>query len=151
MDAALALLPLLVAQDQATVYTRPYTPEGERPRWNVWDMTAGTGRRVELEPWARGVLAQQTPLEAPPTRTLRGPSESDRLECLHTESAARRMGLTSRAIASPGENMTPSLLDGPVIVSPDGGAAAENGNYDDHGSDDQSGQQEPECARIQLS
>jgi hypothetical protein len=67
--AALALLRLLVAQDQATVYTRPYTPERERPRWNVWDMTAGTGRRVELEPWARGVLAQQTPLEAPPTRT----------------------------------------------------------------------------------
>jgi hypothetical protein len=58
-ETALALLRLLVAQDQATVYTRPYTPEGERPRWNVWDMTAGTGRRVELEPWARGVLAPQ--------------------------------------------------------------------------------------------
>ena len=35
-EAALALLRLLVAQDQASVYTRPYTPEGERPRWNVW-------------------------------------------------------------------------------------------------------------------
>jgi hypothetical protein len=55
--AALALLRLLVAQDRATVYTRPYTPEGERPRWNVWDMTSGQGRRVELEPWAMGVLS----------------------------------------------------------------------------------------------
>jgi hypothetical protein len=53
-EAALALLRSLVAQDQATVYTRPSTPEGERPRWNVWDMTSGTGRRVELEPWAMG-------------------------------------------------------------------------------------------------
>jgi len=34
-EAALALLRLLVAQGQATVYTRPYTLEGERPRWNV--------------------------------------------------------------------------------------------------------------------
>jgi hypothetical protein len=56
-EAALAPLRLLLAQDQATVYTRPYTPEGERPRWNVWDMRAGKGRRVELEPWAMGVLA----------------------------------------------------------------------------------------------
>jgi hypothetical protein len=29
---------------------RPSTPEGERPRRNVWDMTTGKGRRVELEP-----------------------------------------------------------------------------------------------------
>jgi hypothetical protein len=56
-EAALTLLRSLVAQDQATVYTRPYTPEGERPRWNVWDMTSGKGRRVELEPWALGVLS----------------------------------------------------------------------------------------------
>jgi hypothetical protein len=55
--AALALLRLLVAQDRANVYTRPYTPQGERPRWNVWDMRAGKGRRVELEPWAMGVLS----------------------------------------------------------------------------------------------
>ena len=41
------------------VYTRPYTPEGERPRWNVWGVTAGTGRRIEVEPWALGVLALQ--------------------------------------------------------------------------------------------
>jgi hypothetical protein len=49
-------LRLLVAQDLATVDTRPYTPEGERPRWNVRDATSGKGRRVELEPWAMGVL-----------------------------------------------------------------------------------------------
>jgi hypothetical protein len=48
---------VLVAQDQANVYTRPDTPEGERARWNVWDMTAAKGRRVELEPWAMGVLS----------------------------------------------------------------------------------------------
>jgi hypothetical protein len=56
-EAALALLRVLVEQDRASVYTRPYTPEGERPRWNVWDMTPGKDRRVELEPWAMGVLA----------------------------------------------------------------------------------------------
>jgi hypothetical protein len=64
--AALALLRLLVAQDRATVYTLPYTPEGARPRWNVWDMTAGTGRRVELEPWAMGVLCPQAATEGMP-------------------------------------------------------------------------------------
>jgi hypothetical protein len=56
-EAALGLLRLLVAQDLATVYTRPYTPEGERRRWNVWDMTSGKGRRVELEPWAKDVFS----------------------------------------------------------------------------------------------
>src|SRR5689334_1090787 len=56
-EAALALLRVLVEQDRASVYTRPYTPEGKRARWNVWDMTYATGRRVELEPWARGALA----------------------------------------------------------------------------------------------
>src|SRR5690242_15813184 len=66
--AALALLRLLVAQGQATVYTRPYTPEGERPRWNVWDMTSGTGRRIELEPWAMGGLPPRaTGGEDPPS------------------------------------------------------------------------------------
>jgi hypothetical protein len=68
-EAALALLRLLVAQDRASVYTRPYTPEGERPRWNVWDTTAGKGRRVELEPWARGVLAPQVAARGAPART----------------------------------------------------------------------------------
>jgi hypothetical protein len=49
-----------VAQRQATVYTRAYTPEGGRPRWNVWDTTSGKGRRVELEPWAMGVLSPRS-------------------------------------------------------------------------------------------
>jgi hypothetical protein len=57
-EAALELLRLLVDQGRASVYTRPYTPEGKRPRWNVWDMTVPRkGRRVELEPWAMGVLS----------------------------------------------------------------------------------------------
>jgi hypothetical protein len=56
-EAALAIVRLLVAQDQAAVYTRPYTSEGERPQWNVRDMTSGKGRRVELEPWAMDVLS----------------------------------------------------------------------------------------------
>src|SRR5262245_27429199 len=60
-EAALALLRLLVAQGQATVYTRPYTPESERPRWNVWGINSGKGHRVELEPWAIGVLSQRDP------------------------------------------------------------------------------------------
>jgi hypothetical protein len=55
-EAALSLLRLMVANDQASVYTRPYTPEGERPRWNVWDMTSPRRRRVELETWAIEVL-----------------------------------------------------------------------------------------------
>ena len=62
---------VLVAQDQASVYMRPHTPEGERPRWNVWDATCGKGRRVELEPWAMramrgmGVLSPQAAAEDP--------------------------------------------------------------------------------------
>jgi hypothetical protein len=55
-EAALALLRSLVEQDRASVYTRASTPEGARPRWSVWDTTSGTGRRLELEPWALGVL-----------------------------------------------------------------------------------------------
>jgi len=45
-----------VATQQAGVYMWPYTPEGKRPHWNVWDMTPERRRRVELEPWAKGVL-----------------------------------------------------------------------------------------------
>jgi hypothetical protein len=58
-EAALSLLRLMVAHDQADVYTQPFTPEGARPRWNVWDTTSGQGRRVELETWAIGVLFPQ--------------------------------------------------------------------------------------------
>jgi hypothetical protein len=43
-----------LAQDQASVYTPPSTPEGKRPRWKVWETTSGPGCRVELEPWAMG-------------------------------------------------------------------------------------------------
>ena len=71
-EAALALLRLLVAQDRASVYTRPYTPEGERPRWNVWDMSSGKGRRVELEPWAIGVLVPRAADGEDPTSPVEG-------------------------------------------------------------------------------
>ena len=59
--ATLALLRFLVAQHQATVYTRPYTPEGERAHLNVGVTTAGNGRRVELEPWAMNVRSPYSP------------------------------------------------------------------------------------------
>jgi hypothetical protein len=72
VEAALALLRLLVAQDHANVYTRPYTPEGERPRWNVWETTSGRGRRVELEPWAIGVLSPRDGADEDPKSPIAG-------------------------------------------------------------------------------
>lgn len=35
-NAALAELRRLVRAGLADVYTRPFTPVGERPRWNIW-------------------------------------------------------------------------------------------------------------------
>jgi hypothetical protein len=64
------VLRVLVAQHQATVYTRPYTPDSERPRWNVWDMTSGKGCRVELEQWAGGVLSPQAAADTDPTSAM---------------------------------------------------------------------------------
>jgi hypothetical protein len=76
-----------VAQRQATVYTRPYTPDGERPRWNVWDMTTRKGRRVELEPWACSLL--ETPLAR---------MENARSRAQHEQAGtARRVARTSRS------------------------------------------------------
>jgi hypothetical protein len=54
------------------VYTRPYTPEGKRPRWNVWDTTTGKGRRVELEPWAMGVLVPRAAAGKDPKSPIEG-------------------------------------------------------------------------------
>jgi hypothetical protein len=71
-EAALALLRLLVAQDRATVDTRPYTPEGERRRWNVWETTSGKGRRVELEPWAIGALSPRAAVGEDPKSPIEG-------------------------------------------------------------------------------
>jgi hypothetical protein len=70
--AALALLRLLVAQHQATVYTRPSTPEGERPRWNVWDTTAGTGRRLEFEPCVMDLRCLKAAASADRRRSIEG-------------------------------------------------------------------------------
>jgi hypothetical protein len=38
----------------ADVYTQPFTPPGERPRWNVWlgHQIKPGGERVELREWA---------------------------------------------------------------------------------------------------
>jgi hypothetical protein len=69
-QAALAPLRLLVAQGQASVSTRPYTPEGERPRENVRETTAGNGRRVEPGPWARGLLAPSAAAVEDPQRPI---------------------------------------------------------------------------------
>jgi hypothetical protein len=53
-SAALHLLRLLVEADVADVYTQPFTPPGERPRWNVWlgHQIKPGGERVELREWA---------------------------------------------------------------------------------------------------
>jgi hypothetical protein len=59
-EAALGLLRLLVSSGAADVYTRPFTPEGERPRWNVWlgeRITPG-GQRLDLRDWAARALCR---------------------------------------------------------------------------------------------
>lgn len=58
-DAAriLSVLWRLCHAQVAEVYTRPYAPQDERPRWNVW--LEITQRRVELATWAREWLASQ--------------------------------------------------------------------------------------------
>jgi hypothetical protein len=61
---------VLVAQHQASVSTRPSTPEGERARWNVWDMTDAKGRRLELELWAMDVLAPQAAASVDPKSSM---------------------------------------------------------------------------------
>jgi hypothetical protein len=56
--AALELLRLLVARDEAKVYQQPYTPTGEAPRWSVWINAAenAPGQSYALETWASCVL-----------------------------------------------------------------------------------------------
>jgi hypothetical protein len=44
------------AEERHRVFTAVHA-EGERLRWNVWDTTAGKGRRVDLEPWAKDVFS----------------------------------------------------------------------------------------------
>ncbi|HEY1388861.1 MAG TPA: hypothetical protein VGF38_09980 [Ktedonobacterales bacterium] len=53
-SAALCLLRLLVEADVADVYTQPFTPPDERPRWNVWlgHQIRPGGERIELRQWA---------------------------------------------------------------------------------------------------
>jgi hypothetical protein len=56
---ALAELRRLVGEGLADVYTQPFTPEGERARWNVWlghQLVRG-GQRLELDEWAASFLA----------------------------------------------------------------------------------------------
>jgi hypothetical protein len=56
--AALGLLKLLVEAGAADVYRRPFTPEGERPRWNVWlnEQIKPGGEQIELQDWAARTL-----------------------------------------------------------------------------------------------
>lgn len=60
--AALDLLRLLVARNEATVYQQPYTPTGEAPRWSVWiNSTADApSQSYTLETWAISVLFPST-------------------------------------------------------------------------------------------
>lgn len=53
--AAIAELRRLVRSHFADVYTRPFTPVGERPRWNIWfdrRVRSFGEQRVELPVWA---------------------------------------------------------------------------------------------------
>jgi hypothetical protein len=56
--AALGLLRLLVSAGTADIYMRPFTPEGERPRWNVWlgEQIKPGGERLDLREWAARAL-----------------------------------------------------------------------------------------------
>jgi len=63
-SAALCLLKLLVEAGAADVYRRPFTPEGQRPRWNVWlgEQIKPGGERIDLREWAaRSLYMDYTP------------------------------------------------------------------------------------------
>lgn len=58
-QTALDALRLVVNAGLASVYTRPFTPEGQRPRWNVWLDRAvwPVGeQRIELATWASAYI-----------------------------------------------------------------------------------------------
>lgn len=63
--AALELLRLLVARDEATVYQQPYTPAGEAPRWSIWINATedAPGQSYALETWAIQALFPPAPPE----------------------------------------------------------------------------------------
>ncbi len=59
---ALAELQRLVRAGLADVYRRPYTPKGERPRWNIWFSRRACPygeQRAELPRWAEDWIASQ--------------------------------------------------------------------------------------------
>src|SRR5262245_28054062 len=91
------------------------------------------------ESWLASRAGAKLRAQAPASQRWCTSTPSQRARRVRSPLAGARGGAAPRARASPCEDVTPSLLNGLVIVSPDHGGAPEHGNRYDHCGDDQPG------------